>query len=312
MRTERMMNMEYVLTTHNVSKYYHTSMALSSMTMNVPKGSVYGLVGLNGAGKTTLMRVICGLQPPSTGYYELYGVRHTDRKICKVRRRVGAVIEKPAFYSNLTARDNLVAQYKMLGLPVDESVKELLELVGLSGTGKKKAGKFSLGMKQRLGIAIALAGFPDFLILDEPINGLDPEGIVEIRELIIKLNREKGTTVLISSHILSELSLLATHYGFVNRGKIVKEISAEELEKQARKCMIAEVSDTQVLALVLEELGAEFEMISDKKAKIFEKLSVTLLSEKLAAKGCELIGLTEADESLESYFLDLVGGGRNG
>ena len=304
--------MEYVLTTHNVSKYYHTSMALSSMTMSVPKGSVYGLVGLNGAGKTTLMRVVCGLQQPSTGYYELYGVRHTDRQVSKMRRRVGAVIETPAFYSNLTAKQNLIAQYKMLGLPVDKTVDELLEMVGLSGTGKKKAGKFSMGMKQRLGIAIALAGFPDFLILDEPINGLDPEGIVEIRELIIKLNREKGTTVLISSHILSELSLLATHYGFVNKGRIVREISARELERQARKCMIVQVSNVQAAAPVLDELGAEFEMMSDKKIKIFEKISVTLLSEKLSAKGCELIGVTEADESLESYFLDLVGGGRNG
>lgn len=307
-----MMNMEYVLTTHNVSKYYHSAMALSNATINVPKGAVYGLVGLNGAGKTTLMRVVCGLQLPSTGYYELYGVRNTDKQISKMRRRVGAVIEKPAFYPNMTAKKNLIAQYKMLGLPVDETVDELLDMVGLGNTGAKRAGKFSLGMKQRLGIAIALAGFPDFLILDEPINGLDPEGIVEIREMILKLNREKGITVLISSHILSELSLLATHYGFVNKGKVVKEISAEELNRQARKCMVAEVSDVQALSMVLEKQGIEFEIISDNKAKIFEKMSVTLLSEQLSAKGCELIGVTEADESLESYFLDLVGGGRNG
>lgn len=304
--------MSNVLETQNISKKYHSVLALSDITMSVPKGSIYGLVGRNGAGKTTLMRVICGLQPPSSGMYELYGMKFNEKGISKVRRRMGAVIEKPAFYSNMTAKANLKAQYDMLGLPADESINELLELVGLPDTGKKKAGKFSLGMKQRLGIAIALAGFPDFLILDEPINGLDPEGIVEIRELLLKLNREKGITVLISSHILSELSLLATHYGFVDKGKIVKEISAVELEQSVRKCMIAEVSDPKALALVLEEMGVEFEMISDKKARILEKLSVTLLSEKLSAKRCELLGLTEADESLESYFLDLVGGGRNG
>ncbi len=288
-------------------------MALSSMTMSVPKGSVYGLVGLNGAGKTTLMRVICGLQNPSSGYYELYGIKNSEKKICQMRSRVGAVIEKPAFYPNLTARKNIEAQYAMLGVPIDDSVDELLELVGLTNTGGKKAGKFSLGMKQRLGIAIALAGNPDLLILDEPINGLDPEGIVDIRELILKLNKEKGVTVIISSHILSELSLLATHYGFVNKGKIIREISAEELEKQVRKCMIAEVTDTRALARVLDTMKIEFEIISDSKAKIFEKMSVTLLSEQLSAQGCELLGLTEADESLEGYFLDLVGGGaKNG
>lgn len=305
-----MMIMQNVLETKNISKKYHSCLALSNITMTVPKGSIYGLVGRNGAGKTTLMRVVCGLQDPSTGYYELYGVKSTDRKISSVRTRMGAVIEKPAIYPNLTAAANLKAQFDMLGLPKDEaSIKELLELVGLHGTGSKKAGKFSLGMKQRLGIAIALAGFPDFLVLDEPINGLDPEGIVEVRELLLKLNKEKGITVLISSHILSELSLLATHYGFVDKGKIIKEISAQELEQSVRKCMIAEVSDIKALTIVLDKMQVQYEVISDSKAKIFDKLSVTLLSEKLSAQGCELLGLTEADESLESFFLDLVGGG---
>ncbi len=291
--------MNNVLETKNLSKKYHSSLALSNITMSVPQGSIYGLVGLNGAGKTTLMRVICGLQEPSSGSYELYGVKNSDRSIYKMRKRMGAVIEKPALYANMSAEANIRAQFDMLGLPNDKNaIKELLELVGLEKTDKKKAGKFSLGMKQRLGIAVALAGYPDFLVLDEPINGLDPEGIVEIS---------------ISSHILSELSLLATHYGFVNKGRIIKEISAQELEQAVRKCMIAEVSDIKALTMVLEKMNVTYEIISDSKAKIFEKLSVTLLSEKLSAKGCELLGLTEADESLESFFLDLVGGGvRNG
>ena len=312
MFSERMMYMEYVLETTNVSKYYRGSMALSSMTMHIPKGSIYGLVGRNGAGKTTLMRVICGLQAPSSGSYELFGVKNTDKGISKVRSRVGAVIEKPAIYPGLTALKNIKAQLDMLGMPSDKDAVELLEYVGLSNTANKKAGKFSLGMKQRLGIAVSLAGYPDFLVLDEPINGLDPEGIVEVRELLLKLNREKNITILISSHILSELSLLATHFGFVEKGKVIKEISAAELEQQVRKCIKAEVTDTKALARVLDELGTQYKSLSPTQAKIYDKLSLTLLSEKLSAQGCELIGAAEADESLESYFLDLVGGGKNG
>ena len=300
--------MEYVLQTKDLTKHYRKFKALDGVTMNVPKGSVYGLVGRNGAGKTTLMRVICGLQDPSGGSYSIYGVDSTDRKITASRRRMGAVIEKPAIYLNMTARQNMKVQYSLLGLPDDEGIDQLLELVGLSDTGKKRARKFSLGMKQRLGIAVALAGSPDFLLLDEPINGLDPQGIVEIRELILKLSREQNITVLISSHILSELSLLATHYGFVDKGRIVKEISAEELEKQVRKSMKVKVSDTKALARVLDGLGLEYEMISDSEGKIYGSISVTQLSTALMKEGCELLTVSEADESLEAYFIDLVGG----
>ena len=300
--------MEYVLQTKDLTKHYRKFKALDGVTMNVPKGSVYGLVGRNGAGKTTLMRVICGLQDPSGGSYSIYGVDSTDRKITASRRRMGAVIEKPAIYLNMTARQNMKVQYSLLGLPDDEGIDQLLELVGLSDTGKKRARKFSLGMKQRLGIAVALAGSPDFLLLDEPINGLDPQGIVEIRELILKLSREQNITVLISSHILSELSLLATHYGFVDKGRIVKEISAEDLEKQVRKSMKVKVSDTKALARVLDGLGLEYEMISDSEGKIYGSISVTQLSTALMKEGCELLTVSEADESLEAYFIDLVGG----
>ena len=303
--------MDYVLTTNDLIKRYRKYVALDGLTMKVPKGSIYGLVGRNGAGKTTLMRVVCGLQEPSGGSYTIYGVGNTDRAIIKSRKRMGAVIEKPAIYLNMTARQNMQVQYSLLGLPSDDGIDELLSLVGLSDTGKKRARRFSLGMKQRLGIAVALAGSPDFLLLDEPINGLDPQGIVEIRELILKLNQERNITVLISSHILSELSLLATHYGFVDKGRIVREISAEELEKQVRKCMKVEVSDTKALARVLDKLGEEYEIISEKEAKIFAKLPITQLTRLLMDEGCELISVTEADESLESYFIDLVGGASN-
>ncbi|MDE6204424.1 MAG: ATP-binding cassette domain-containing protein, partial [Lachnospiraceae bacterium] len=207
--------MDYVLTTNALCKNYRHFKALNGFSMHVPKGAIYGFVGKNGAGKTTLIRLICGLQEPTAGDYTLYGINNTDKKIKDSRRRIGAVVETPSIYLNMTAEENLKEQYRILGLPSFADIPELLKLVGLEDTGRKKAKNFSLGMRQRLGIAIALCGDPDFLVLDEPINGLDPQGIIEVRELILKLNRQKQITVLISSHILDELSRLATHYGFI-------------------------------------------------------------------------------------------------
>lgn len=240
----------------------------------------------------------------------LYGVSHTSKEIAKVRRRMGAVVEEPSVYQDMTAADNLKQQYRILGLPSFEGITELLALVGLSDTGKKKVKNFSLGMRQRLGIAIALAGDPDFLVLDEPANGLDPQGIVEIRELILKLNRERQITVLLSSHILDELSRLATHYGFIDKGRMVKEISAEELEAACRKCTRVEVTDTKALSRVLETMGMEYEIRSDREADIFAKVNVTKLVFALRAEGCDLLDITKREESLESYYINLVGGGR--
>ena len=227
--------MEYILTTNALSKQYGHFKALNNLSMHVPKGAIYGFVGKNGSGKTTLIRLICGLQEPTSGEYILYGKKNSERGIDKSRRRMGAVVETPSIYLDMTAVDNIKEQYRVLGLPTFEGINDLLKLVGLENTGKKKAKNFSLGMRQRLGIAIALAGDPDFLVLDEPVNGLDPEGIIEIRELILKLNREQQITVLISSHILDELSRLATHYGFIDGGHIIKEISAEDLENACRR-----------------------------------------------------------------------------
>ena len=229
--------MEYIIKTNDLKKNYRSFKALDGLSLNVPKGSIYGLVGRNGAGKTTFFRILCGLQEPSSGDYEIYGVKNNDRGIMKSRRRMGAVVETPSIYLDMSAQQNLKYQCRMLGLPDYSCVDELLKLVGLANTGKKKAKNFSLGMKQRLGIAIALVGEPDLLILDEPINGLDPQGIVEMRELILKLNREKEITVMISSHILDELAKLATYYGFVDHGRVVREMSAEELENSCRKCI---------------------------------------------------------------------------
>lgn len=302
--------MEYAVTTSALGKQYGDFQALKGLSMHIPKGAIYGIVGKNGAGKTTLIRLLAGLQRPSSGEYMLYGVSHTSKEIAKVRRRMGAVVEAPSVYQDMTAADNLKQQYRILGLPSFEGITELLALVGLSDTGKKKVKNFSLGMRQRLGIAIALAGDPDFLVLDEPANGLDPQGIVEIRELILKLNRERQITVLLSSHILDELSRLATHYGFIDKGRMVKEISAEELEAACRKCTRVEVTDTKALSRVLETMGMEYEIRSDREADIFAKVNVTKLVFALRAEGCDLLDITKREESLESYYINLVGGGR--
>ena len=302
--------MEYVLETNGLSKRYRDFTALNGLNMHIPKGSIYGFVGRNGAGKTTLIRLICGLQDPTDGSITLYGAKNTDTEIYRCRRRMGAVVESPAVYTDMTAEENLRQQYLVLGMPSADGITELLHLVGLDGTGKKKAKNFSLGMRQRLGIAIALAGNPDFLVLDEPVNGLDPQGIIEMRELILKLNREHGITVLISSHILDELSRLATHYGFIDGGHMVKEMSAEELEKRCRKCFRAEVSDTKALARVLESMNAEYRIIDFNHADIYAEIPVTTLVSALAIENCTVNKIVEQDESLESFYMNLVGGER--
>ncbi len=303
--------MDYVLQTNALSKSYKDFKALSGLSMNVPKGAIYGFVGKNGAGKTTLIRLICGLQEPTSGDYTLYGRKNTDKEIVKSRRRMGAVVETPSIYLDMTAEDNLKQQYLILGLPSFEGLTDILKLVGLENTGKKKAKNFSLGMRQRLGIAIALVGDPDFLVLDEPANGLDPQGIIEIRELILKLNREHQITVLISSHILDELSRLATHYGFIDSGRMVKEISAEELEAACRKCVRMEVTDVKALARVLDGMKIEYQILSDTTADVYAKVNVSRLTAALAKENCEVVSMQERDESLESYYVGLVGGKGN-
>lgn len=300
--------MDYVLTTNSLSKKYKNFQALNALTMHVPKGGIYGFVGKNGAGKTTLIRLICGLQHPTSGDFELYGIKNTDQTISKSRRRMGAVVETPSIYLNMTAEDNLKQQYRFLGVPSFDGVKDLLQLVGLENAGKKKARNLSLGMKQRLGIAVALCGNPDFLVLDEPINGLDPQGIIDIRELILKLNREQQITILVSSHILDELSRLATHYGFIDSGRIVKEMSAQELEAACRKCVRMTVTDIKALARVLDGMNIEFNILDDTTADVYANPNFTQLAMALSQENCEVISMQEHDENLESFFINLVGG----
>lgn len=303
--------MEYVLQTSALGKNYRSFRALENFNISVPQGSIYGIVGKNGAGKTTLLRLICGLQTPTYGTYSLYGINNASPDIVKSRRRMGAVVETPSLYLDMTAKDNLKQQYRILEMPSYEGMEELLNLVGLGDVGKKKAKHFSLGMRQRLGIAIALVGDPDFLVLDEPVNGLDPQGIIEMRELILKLNRERQITVLVSSHILGELSKIATCYGFIDKGVLVKEISAKELERECRKCLCLKVSDTKVLARVLDGMGMEYTVLSENRADIYGEMEITALVMALNEQGCMVVSVKEKEESLESYYMSIVGGGEN-
>lgn len=304
--------MQYVLTAQGLCKQYGRFKALDHFSIHVPKGSIYGFVGKNGAGKTTLIRLICGLQQPTAGGFSLYGIPDSRPAIAKARRRMGAVVETPSIYLGLTAEENLRQQYRVLGLPSFEGIDELLQLVGLQNAGQKKARNFSLGMKQRLGIAVALCGDPDFLVLDEPVNGLDPQGIIEIRELILRLNRQRQITVLISSHILGELSRLATHYGFIDGGRMLQEISAADLENACRKCQRLEVSNARTLARVLDAMGMGYKILSPTQADVYANVNITQLVQALAREGCELRSVQQRDESLESYYVNLVGGNKHG
>lgn len=298
--------MENVLKIEGLCKDYGKFHVLKNIDLVIPNGSIFGLVGRNGAGKTTLMRIITGLAEPTSGSYSIGGVSCRDKRIVSYRRRMGSIIESPAIYKNLSAYDNIKLQYINLGMTSYESIPELLELVDLHGTGKKKAGKFSLGMRQRLGIAVALCGKPDILILDEPINGLDPQGIIQMREILLNINREKHTTILISSHILEELSKLATHYAFIEKGRILQTLSAQELTDKIRKSSRLKVSSAELLCPVFDRESIEYKVEDDETVDIFSDISVTRLVELANSANVQVISITENNESLEGYFMNLV------
>lgn len=303
--------MDTILETAHLAKRYKNFQALNDLNIHVEKGAIYGLIGKNGAGKTTLIRIISGLQKPTDGSYTLYGESSSKGNPAKMRRQMGAIIETSSIYGDMNARDNLLVQYKLVGTPSAESIDELLKLVGLENTGKKKAKNFSLGMKQRLGIAIALAGKPDFLILDEPINGLDPQGIIEIRELILKLNREQGITILISSHYLDELSKIATHYGFLESGSIIKEISNAELMKQLEYKIQMKVSDKRAFADYFDQNGIAYETVNDETFNVFGEHNLSKFVHRLFQADLVADEIHEQEESLESYYMNLIGGSAN-
>ena len=262
-----------VLKTYNITKKYGEQLAVDNVNMTIKKGDIYGFIGQNGAGKTTLIRLITGLIHKSGGEIELLGANE-ENELNKARTMVGSLIESPSFYTNMTARENLEVSRLVRNIPGKKCIDEVLELVGLKDVEKKKVKNFSLGMRQRLGIANALMGNPKLLILDEPINGLDPMGIVEIRELLKKINKEKDMTILISSHILSELSELATTYGIISNGKLIEEITAKQLSKKCRQYIDLKVDNTARAVILLErELGiSDYEVLEDSNIKVFSNL----------------------------------------
>ena len=296
-----------VLEATNLEKKYKDFTALKNLNLHVQQGAIYGLIGKNGAGKTTLIRIICGLQQPTNGTYAIYGVQQNE-KLADVRKRMGAIIETPAIYSEMSARDNLIGQYKLVGMPIDDGIEELLTLVGLEKTGKKKVKNFSLGMKQRLAIAMALANHPDFLILDEPINGLDPAGIIEIRELILKLNREKRITILISSHYLDEHSKIATHYGFLDKGYIVEEISHEELMRKLERKIVLNVNEPTEFVKYFERFKIPYKVVDRRTINVYGKYNLSTFIRELANHQLIVEEIHEHEESLESYYMNLIGG----
>jgi len=300
-----MENTEYVLKTDNLTKMYNGVKVVNAVSMHVKKGDIYGFIGKNGAGKTTFMRMVAGLAAPLEGSIELFGSTDVDVQ----RKRIGTLIENPGIYPGMTAKDNLEIVRRSFGIADKNSVDDMLRLVGLSNVGKKKVKDFSMGMKQRLGLAIALIRNPDFLILDEPINGLDPEGIRETRDLLLKLNKEKHITILISSHILGELSKVATRYGIIKNGVLIEEFGTEELEERCKRCLKLEVSDTALAANILETKLAitDYDVPSAGEIRVFERIGEAIeINQALTLGGVGIKRSYTAGKSLEDYFMDIL------
>lgn len=301
---------DVILKTYNITKKYGNQIAINNVNMTIKKGEIYGFIGQNGAGKTTLIRLITGLIHKTNGDIELLGAS-SENELNKARTMVGSLIETPSFYNNMTARENLEVSRRIRNIPGNKCVDEVLELVGLKNIEKKKVKNFSLGMKQRLGIANAIMGNPRLLILDEPINGLDPMGIVEIRELLKKINKEKDMTILISSHILSELSELATTYGIISSGKLIEEITSQELKEKCRKYIDLKIDDTSRAVTILErKLGInDYQVLANKKIKVFSNLdNVGEVNSILSNSGIIVESIGVKGENLEEYFMNVIGG----
>ena len=299
---------EVVLKTNNLTKQYNKNVVLDNVNITIKKGDIYGLIGRNGAGKTTLMKIITTLASPTSGTFELFNTSSENDELFDNKKRVGSLIEYPAFYPNLSAYDNLKYYTIQRGIVDKNQINKVLELVNLTGTGKKKVKTFSLGMKQRLGIALAILNSPDFVILDEPINGLDQIGISELRDTFKKLS-DNGITLLISSHILSELYLLANEFGFLENGKLIKELSKEELDLECSKCLVIKTDDSKKVSVLLEkELNTNnYKVINNEEIRVYDytddsdKVSDVLVNNKIKIKG-----FYESGISLEEYFKEII------
>lgn len=303
--------MEYLLSTNSLTKQYGRHKAVDSVNIHIRRGDIYGLIGRNGAGKTTLLKMISGLASPTEGDFTLFGKQ--GKSAYRYLARVGTLIEAPGIYPNMSAADNLKLKCLAMGVRKQGEIEELLDIVGLSDTGKKKVKNFSMGMKQRLGIALALVGDPDLVILDEPINGLDPQGIAEVRDTLSRLNRERELTMIISSHILEELSKIATHYGIIHDGVLLQELTREELLERCSERIELKTDDTRRACTVLDEMGITgYKVVDADTIHIFERLNDSgEITMTLAAHQIRTMGITVKNEALEDYYLNLTGGGVN-
>ncbi|MEG1312165.1 MAG: ATP-binding cassette domain-containing protein [Romboutsia sp.] len=301
---------EIICQTINLSKKYKGAIALDKVNINIKKGEIYGLIGENGAGKTTLIKIIAQLIKSTEGNVKLFGETNED-ELCRLQKKIGYTIENPALYMDMTARQNLEVIRIEKGIPGTSDIDKVLDMVNLSDMGKKKVKNFSLGMKQRLALAIVLLNEPEILILDEPLNGLDPTGISELRILLKKLNTEKNITIILSSHILSELHKLATCYGIMHKGKMVEEITSERLDDRCKKHVSIKVSDTKVASMILEkELGInDFIVYDDEIIKIYSNFDkCSKINKTLVLKNVLVEEICIKGESLESYFEKVIGG----
>ena len=297
-----------LITTNELCKAYSGKLVIDHVNMHIPEQSIYGFVGENGSGKTTIMRLLTGLAEPTSGSFTLFGVENKNPNIYKVREQVSAIVEATSLIPSMTARDNMIYQELYLGVTLNEEQRrELLQKVHLEDVGEKKVKNFSLGMKQRLGIALALMNHPKLMLLDEPMNGLDPEGIAELRELLIELNQKEGITVLISSHILSELEKIASCYGFISHGHLLEEITAEELQNKCRKSVGVKVSDVTKAESVLNNLGIkDYKAYPSGDIKIFENIAINDLVMAFSKAEITVLGINSQDESVEDYYLNLI------
>ena len=301
-----------ILEAKGITKKYRQTLALDNVELKLQKGKIYGFRGQNGAGKTTFLRMVTGLAFPTSGELSLWG-KTGEKDLQEQRKRIGCIIEGPALYPGMTAYQNLEVQRLQRGIPDKSIIDKTLKMVGLADTGRKKVRNFSLGMKQRLGIAIALLNTPEFLILDEPINGLDPQGIVDVRNLIKSLNKEYGMTIIISSHILEELYNTATDFILIDHGRIIEELSEEELNEKCKQHIAIKATDTNKAIMVLEEKlhTDKFKVMPDNTIQLYDFLNDTeKVAVELSQNGVIVTGLTVTGDTLEQYFLDKIGGGK--
>ncbi len=305
--------MEYILETHDLTKMYGQKAAAKNVNLHIKEGHIYGLIGRNGAGKTTIMRMISGLSTPTSGTYALFG--KTGLEMRKMLRCVGVLIENPGLYPRLSAYENLKIKCIGMGVKPKGYVEELLKTVGLENTDRKKgSASYSLGMRQRLGIALALVGDPKLIILDEPINGLDPQGIVEVRETLSRLRDEKGITIMISSHILDELAKVADSFGIIHEGALLDEFSAADLHGRSGSSLVIRTDDTEATLRLLENMGiSDAVQEPDGSLRADRGMDRTVeISRAIVNAGIGLEEIYMRTRTLEDYYLSMTGGEHNG